>query len=136
MLETHLLKHLETVLIVAIGGFAGSNLRYYVDLTISPSLMATMTVNVLGCFALGFLLYEEMYGSVISDSGRTVLATGFISSFTTYSTFIIDTVTSVPVLAVGYVIGSYALGFAAVLIGQTGARKITGMNLETTGESE
>lgn len=136
MLETHLLKHLETVLIVAIGGFAGSNLRYFVDLTISPSLMATMTVNVLGCFALGFLLYEEMYGSVISDSGRTVLATGFISSFTTYSTFIIDTVTSVPVLAVGYVIGSYALGFAAVLIGQTGARKITGMNLETTGESE
>jgi CrcB protein len=136
MLETHPLKHLETVLIVAIGGFAGSNLRYFVDLTISPSLMATMTVNVLGCFALGFLLYEEMYGSVISDSGRTVLATGFISSFTTYSTFIIDTVTSVPVLAVVYVIGSYTLGFAAVLIGRTGARKITGMNLETTGDSE
>lgn len=134
MLETHPLKHLETVLIVAIGGFAGSNLRYFVDLAISPSLMATMTVNVLGCFALGFLLYEEMYGSVISDSGRTVLATGFISSFTTYSTFIIDTVTSVPVLAVVYVIGSYTLGFAAVLIGRTGARKITGMNLETTGD--
>lgn len=136
MLETHPLKHLETVLIVAISGFAGSNLRYFVDLTISPSLMATMTVNVLGCFALGFLLYEEMYGSVISDSGRTVLATGFISSFTTYSTFIIDTVTSVPVLAVVYIIGSYTLGFAAVLIGRTGARKITGMNLETTGDSE
>lgn len=136
MSETHPLKHLETLLMVAIGGFAGSNLRYFVDLTISPSLMATMTVNVLGCFALGFLLYEEMYGSVISDSGRTVLATGFISSFTTYSTFIVDTVTSAPVLAVGYVIGSYTLGFAAVLIGRTGARKITATSQGTTGESE
>lgn len=136
MLETHPLKHLETLLIIAIGGFAGSNLRYFVDLTISPSLTATMTANVLGCLALGFLLYEEMYGSAISDSGRTILATGFISSFTTYSTFIIDTVTSAPMLAVGYVIGSYTLGFAAVLIGRTGARRVTAMSQGTTGESE
>lgn len=125
MPQTHLLEHVETILIVAIGGFAGSNLRYFVELTIPRSLVATATVNVLGCFALGFLLYEDIYGDTISQSGRSILATGFISSFTTYSTFIIDTVSTEPLLAVGYVIGSYALGFAAVVVGREGAHRVT-----------
>lgn len=125
MRQTHILEHFETILIVAIGGFAGSNLRYLAELTIPQSLAATLTVNVLGCVALGFLLYEEIYGGTISQSGRSILATGFISSFTTYSTFIIDTVSTNPLLALGYVVGSYALGFSAVLVGREGAHRIT-----------
>jgi CrcB protein len=125
MPQTHLLEHVETILIIAIGGFAGSNLRYFAELTLPHSLVATVTVNTLGCLALGFLLYEDIYGDAISQSGRSILATGFISSFTTYSTFIIDTVSTTPLLAVGYVIGSYTLGFAAVLLGRNGARRVT-----------
>lgn len=125
MTETHPLEHVETVLVVAIGGFAGSNLRYLVDLTLPSSLAATLTVNVLGCIALGFLLYENIYADTISQSGRSILATGFISSFTTYSTFIIDTLSTEPLLAVGYVAVSYALGFSAVLLGREGARRVT-----------
>jgi CrcB protein len=125
MPQTHLLEHVETVLIIAIGGFAGSNLRYFAEVIVPNSLAATLSVNTLGCIALGFLLYEDIYGDAISQSGRSILATGFISSFTTYSTFIIDTVSTTPLLAVGYVIGSYALGFAAVLLGRNGARRVT-----------
>jgi CrcB protein len=43
---------------------------------------------------LGFILYEELYSDTISQASRTLLATGYIASFTTYSTFIIDAVTA------------------------------------------
>lgn len=130
MAQNHPLEHLETILIIGIGGFAGSNLRYFVDLIVPSTLAATLTVNTLGCLALGFLLYEEIYSGTISQSGRSILATGFIASFTTYSTFIIDTLQSAPMVAIGYVAGSYALGFAAVLVGRDGARRVT-----NTGQS-
>jgi len=125
MARTHPLEHLEAILVVGIGGFAGSNLRYFVELTIPSSLMATATVNILGCFALGFFLYEELYGDTISQPSRTLLATGFIASFTTYSTFIIDALTTTPIVGLGYVVGSYALGFAGVVVGREGARWVT-----------
>ncbi len=125
MARTHPLKHLEAVLIVGIGGFAGSNLRYFVETIVPSSLLATATVNVVGCIAFGLVLYEELYEDTISHPARTVLATGFIASFTTYSTFVIDALTTTPLLAIVYIIGSYALGFVGVLVGREGARRVT-----------
>lgn len=125
MTRTHPLEHLETILVVGIGGFAGANLRYFVELTVPATLTATLRVNAFGCLALGFFLYEDLYSGTISESGRALLATGFIASFTTYSTFIIDALRTTPALAVAYVAGSYALGFLAVLIGRDGARRVT-----------
>ena len=130
MRQTQLLEHVETILIIAIGGFAGSNLRYFVELTLPSSLAATLTVNVLGSMALGFLFYENILGDTISESGRSIMATGFISSFTTYSTFIIDAITTTPLVAIGYIGTSYALGFSAVVAGREGARRVmTGTQL-------
>lgn len=126
MARTHPLEHLEAILVVGIGGFAGSNLRYFVAVAVPNTLIATATVNTLGCVALGFFLYEKRFGGTISQPSRTLMATGFIASFTTYSTFIIDAITTAPIIAMGYVLGSYALGFGAVLVGREGARWITG----------
>jgi CrcB protein len=125
MARAHPLARLEAVLLVGIGGFAGSNLRYFVESVVPSSLVATTTVNVLGCLALGVLLYEEQYGGAISRPGRTILATGFVASFTTYSTFVVDTLETAPGAALGYVAGSYALGFAAVVLGREAARRVT-----------
>lgn len=122
MAWTHPLEHLEALIVVGIGGFAGSNLRYFVDLSVPNSMAATLTVNTLGCFALGFLIYEELLGDTISGPSRTLMATGFIASFTTYSTFIIDALTTTPLVALGYITGSYALGFGAVLLGRETVR--------------
>ena len=119
------LAHLESMLIVGIGGFAGANLRYFVELIVPTTLGATATVNVLGCVALGFFFYEKLFVDSISQSGRTVLATGFIASFTTYSTFVLDAITATPLLGVAYVFGSYILGFAGVLLGREVARLAT-----------
>lgn len=125
MARTHPLEQIEAVLVIGIGGFAGSNLRYFVASVVPSSLLATAVVNILGCGALGFVLYEELYGDTISQPARTIMATGFIASFTTYSTFVIDAITTTPIVALGYVGGSYALGFVGVVAGREGARWVT-----------
>lgn len=133
MTRSHPIEHLEAILIVGIGGFAGSNLRYFVDLIVPSSLAATATVNVLGCLAIGFFLYEEVYAGRISQATRTIVATGFVASFTTYSTFVVDAITAAPSTALIYIAGSYTLGFAAVLVGREGARRVAADGWSGTG---
>jgi len=124
MSDTHPLVTVETVVLVGIGGFAGSNLRYFVGLVL-PGLQGTLLVNALGSFALGVLLYEALQVGVLASETKLAASTGFISSFTTYSTFAVETVTS-PEWALANVVGSYALGFAGVLAGRTLVRMLAG----------
>jgi CrcB protein len=115
--ESHPLHSLEAVALVAIGGFAGSNLRYFVDLVVG-GLGATLAVNAAGSFALGVLVYEASTAELLAPETRSVLATGFLSSLTTYSTFALQTVQSPPLWLVANVAANYALGFAGVLTGR------------------
>ncbi|WP_424000914.1 fluoride efflux transporter FluC [Haloarcula salina] len=124
MADTHPLVTIETVVLVGIGGFAGSNLRYFVGLFL-PGLQGTVLVNALGSFALGFLLYEALQVGVLASETKLAASTGFISSFTTYSTFAVETVTT-PEWALANVVGSYALGFAGVLAGRAVVRLFAG----------
>ena len=112
----HALHRVETYVLVAVGGFAGSNLRYLVDLLVG-GIAATLLVNVAGSFALGVVLYGVRRLGRLAPGTRAVVATGFLSSLTTYSTFALQTVQSPPVL-VGNVLANYALGFAGVLAGR------------------
>lgn len=110
------IRRIETLVLVAIGGYAGSNLRYLVgDLVTGAG--GTLLVNVLGSFALGFLLYEARYSAVVSQRTHVVVGTGFLSSVTTYSTFALESV-RFGLAGAGYVVASYALGFGAVLVGR------------------
>jgi CrcB protein len=109
---------LEPLLLVGIGGFVGANLRYMVELLVPATLGATALVNVVGSLALGIIVYEGQFTGRLSGSGRDVLATGLLSSFTTYSTFVVDAVVATPVVGALYVAGSYALGFCAVFLGR------------------
>jgi len=111
------LHGVETYALVAIGGFAGSNLRYFVDLLVG-GLAATLLVNVAGSFALAVVLYGARRLGRLAPGTRAVLATGFLSSLTTYSTFAVQTVQSSPAVLVGNVLANYALGFAGVLAGR------------------
>ena len=112
----------EAVLGVAIGGFVGANLRYLVEIVVPSSLVATAVVNVVGSFALALIVYEAEFSGRLTAASRRVLATGLLSSFTTYSTFVVDALTATPALGAGYVVGSYALGFVGVLGGRALAR--------------
>ncbi|MDT3433625.1 CrcB family protein [Haloarcula sp. 1CSR25-25] len=124
MADAHPLVTVETVVLVGLGGFAGSNLRYFVGLFF-PGLQGTLLVNVLGSFALGVLVYEGLQVGVLASETKLAASTGFISSFTTYSTFAVETALT-PEWAVANVVGSYALGFAGVLVGRTAVRLFAG----------
>jgi len=106
--------------LVAVGGFAGANARFLVDGAL-PGLGGTLLVNALGSLALGALLTAGL-----PDRRRLVFGTGLLASFTTYSTFAVETLRAPgawPLLNLG---ATYALGFAGVLVGQALARRVGG----------
>lgn len=104
--------------LVASGGFAGATLRYGIDLAVPVSLLATATVNVVGCLVLGVIVFGMDENGLLGEYTALLLTTGLISSFTTYSTFVLDTLLASPETAGVYVLGSYAIGFAAVVVGR------------------
>lgn len=122
--DSRLLATVETVVLVGIGGFAGSNLRYLVGLFV-PGLQGTLLVNAAGSFALGVLVYEALQVGTLARETKLAASTGFISSFTTYSTFAVETAVT-PEWAVANVVGSYTLGFLGVLTGRTVVRSLAG----------
>lgn len=118
------LIRLETVALIGIGGFAGSNLRYFVG-ELLPGLSGTLVANTIGSFVLGFVLYEALYTDVLTTQTRLVGATGFLSSFTTYSTFALQTALApAPLWMILNVVANYALGFSGVLFGREVARLV------------
>jgi CrcB protein len=51
---------------------------------------ATLTINVLGSFVMGFLFIETLERLTISPALRTGILTGFMGGYTTFSTFAIE----------------------------------------------
>ena len=80
----------------------------------------TLAVNLAGSILLGYLLRSfPAWGT--SPDVRTLLTVGFCGSFTTFSSFAVETVSLAQGgaygLAAGYALGSVALGVAGVLLG-------------------
>jgi len=83
------------ILIVGLGGFLGSSSRYMLTqlihrLFITNFPLGTLLINIIGCFALGFLLGIFEKGSLISPELWLFLTVGFCGGFTTFSTFSAD----------------------------------------------
>ena len=120
---THRLSRIEPLALIAVGGFAGAVLRHLVSVALPASFpWGTLAVNVGGAFLLSVLLYEAHLADALSAETRLVVGTGFCSSFTTYSTFAVETTALSPELAVANVAANYALGMGAVVAGQLAAR--------------
>lgn len=110
----------RAVALVALGGFAGATSRHAVAVALPTTFpWGTLAVNVVGCFLLGLVVYSIQERGPISERVRLVVSTGFISSFTTYSTFAGETVALESTLAALNVVGNYALGVLAVLFART-----------------
>ncbi|NIC00867.1 fluoride efflux transporter CrcB [Halobacterium sp. R2-5] len=131
MSDDHPLQTIETLLLVAVGGAIGANLRYVVGITL-PGLWGTFTANVTGCFLLGLLLYEDRYISILADRSRVVFGTGLLSSYTTYSAFAVETVQTAPVWAIVNVVANYAIGLAAVLLARSVTLRLSGETREVS----
>ena len=81
---------LAVVMAIGLGGAAGALARAWVGRMIrSPFPVATLVVNVAGSFLLA-VLYNTLQGD--SDVAQALLGGGFCGAFTTFSTFILETV--------------------------------------------
>ena len=115
----------RTLALVAGGGFAGANARWLLAVSL-PALGGTLAANVLGAFALGAVVATVAAGR-LTPATRAALATGFLSSFTTYSTFAVESaLAGSPALAIGNVLANYALGFGAAAAGLAAGRRLVG----------
>ncbi len=79
-------------LYVGLAGGLGAICRYVIGFYIAPSSsfpFSTLLVNLIGCFALAFVLSRT---ERFSYKLRLALGTGFLGSFTTFSAFSVETI--------------------------------------------
>ncbi len=81
---------------VAIGGALGSVLRYgttmaFQRLTRNELPLATLAVNLVGSFLIGWFAYLIIGRGVMSDQTRLIVVVGVLGGFTTFSTFSLET---------------------------------------------
>jgi len=121
----------KTLLPLVIGGSLGAVARWglqrWVDGRIpagaaaSPFPWGILAVNVLGCFLFGWLFSRLEGRSWAPEPLRLAIFTGFLGSFTTFSTFGWNTLELLrggqAALALGNVAASVILGLAAVWAG-------------------
>ena len=114
------------VISVALGGAIGSVLRYLVGLFVVFPL-GTLTVNVIGSFAIGLAWVH------LADKGlqhwSPLLMTGVLGGFTTFSAFTLDALRLVEegriTAAGGYVLASLIVSVLACALGLWLAKGMT-----------
>lgn len=89
---------------------------------------ATLSINVMGSFIMGFLFIETLERLTLSPALRTGILTGFLGGYTTFSTFEMETLllaeSGEVSKAVLYMVLSVALGFVAAFGGAYIARNL------------
>lgn len=107
---------------VGLAGGAAAGARYLLDAEISrlsdsPFPIGILTVNLLGALMLGLVAGSTLHGQAL-----VIVAGGVIGSFTTFSTWILDThlLASADLAKLAWlnIAISLVLGFAAVALGQ------------------
>ena len=81
---------------VSLGGALGSVLRYSAGIVVASIwplhlYIATVLVNILGCFLIGCVFSWFLLRPDVSGMTPLLLMTGFLGGFTTFSTFSLDT---------------------------------------------
>ncbi|MDQ0268411.1 fluoride efflux transporter CrcB [Cytobacillus purgationiresistens] len=119
-----------TYLLIGLGGVFGSVLRYTISLVTanmwgSHFPFATLIVNIIGAFLLGFL---TTYGNKLKEQYQLAIGTGAIGSFTTLSAISGETMllfnNGLYISAALYMLASVLGGLTAAFGGYTLGKKI------------
>lgn len=114
------------LLLVAAGGALGAGLRHLTNVAalrlLGPGFpWGTLTVNIVGCMAMGVFveLLARRFGG--SQELRLFVATGILGGYTTFSAFSLDFAVlwerGALAQAFGYVVASVVLSIAALFVG-------------------
>jgi CrcB protein len=117
---------LDKYLLVAVGGGAGSLLRYVLGLAISTRSggrfpVGTFVINITGSFLIGVLMTLLTERFQPHPNWRIFLVVGVLGGYTTFSSFEYETFRAVQDgarwIGLLYVLSSVILGYAGVWIG-------------------
>ncbi|RFU68120.1 fluoride efflux transporter CrcB [Peribacillus saganii] len=111
--------------LVGLAGFIGAVLRNFIGIVFSEKStvfpISTLIVNLLGCFLLSWFTTVVFKKISFPAHFKTAIATGFVGSFTTFSTLSVETVhllkSSDPQLGVLYVMVSLSGGLIMSRLG-------------------
>lgn len=123
---------------VALGGAAGSVLRYHAGRFVSGLAgpgnafpWGTLAVNIAGSLVMGVLVGWLARGTLAeetAESARLLIGVGLLGGFTTFSAFSAELVTMLhrgqAGLAAGYAAASLVAGMAAIIIGLVAAQNV------------
>ena len=123
------------LLLVGLGGFLGAISRYALSglaqrLSASGFPLGTLTVNALGCLAMGFVGWLVVDRPSMSDNTRLLISVGFLGSLTTFSAFSFETIALIKddqwLSACANIALNVALGLLAVVGGWASAKSLLG----------
>lgn len=118
---------------IALGGSLGAISRYWVSTATYSWLgnnfpYGTLMVNVTGSMMMGFLTVVLVQRFDVSDEVRLGLIVGFLGSFTTFSTFSMDTIhwieTGAMIKALAYILASVVACVLGAWIGLLSAKQL------------
>lgn len=117
------------ILLVGIGGGLGAIARFLV-MQASTNLSTqvpygVLICNIMGSFIIGlmaaFLIKTNLFNEEVSTYTRSLVVTGFLGGFTTFSSFSLDVLNLLQrgelFVALGYVIASVLVSVLAVVLG-------------------
>lgn len=127
------MQQVWTYLAIAVGGTLGCWARYAMTNLVQAVWgrdfpYATLSINVLGNFLMGFLFIATLERLTISPAMRTGILTGVLGGYTTFSTFEMESLLLVEqgeaARAILYVVLSVVLGFVCAFGGAYIARNL------------
>jgi fluoride exporter len=123
-------------LLIAIGAALGANARYLVGLWAAQHLgvdfpYGTAIVNITGSLILGFLVAWGTTRAGLSPELRLLFAVGFLGSYTTFSSFAVESLQQLENVHLGSallnIFVNNGLGLAAAWVGMALARSIAAL---------
>ena len=125
--------NLRAPVAISLGAIAGALSRYYLTLAFTRWLGTafpywTFTINLSGAFIMGFFSTLVLERAFLSPDLRLLITVGFLGSYTTFSTYILDTVNLARIgdwkVSLFYWLGSPFLGLISLEIGSFFAKKL------------
>jgi len=119
---------------ISLGAIPGALSRYYLTRWFTNWLgttfpFGTFFINLTGALVMGFFVTLTLERTITSPDLRLLVAVGFLGSYTTFSTYALDTANLFkagnPGLALFYWIGSAVLGFVGLQLGSFLASKLS-----------
>ncbi|KKH92567.1 camphor resistance protein CrcB [Methanosarcina sp. 1.H.T.1A.1] len=111
-------KEMDKIFLIGAGGFLGAVCRFLLCELVEGQL-GILSVNVLGSFMLGMIMYDTEYLGFIGPKGRIAFGTGFMGAFTTFSTFAVQSFSMPFIPALGNISANIFLTLTGVFFGRS-----------------